>query len=129
GGHWPWRTRGNPGQERRSPGETREHRHPVVDKTGTLTEGKPQVESVVALPGHDESRLVSLAASLERASEHPLGQAIIAAANVNGIALHDATDFHYVAGKGIRGKVNGQMVAVGNEKLFQQLRIITRDLA
>ncbi|HZQ23831.1 MAG TPA: heavy metal translocating P-type ATPase [Terriglobales bacterium] len=101
----------------------------VVDKTGTLTEGKPQVESVVALPGHDESRLVSLAASLERASEHPLGQAIIAAANVNGIALHDATDFHYVAGKGIRGKVNGQMVAVGNEKLFQQLRIITRDLA
>jgi Cu+-exporting ATPase len=100
----------------------------VLDKTGTLTEGKPQLESVIALPGLDESRLVSLAASLERGSEHPLAAAVVAAAAANGIVLHDAADFRSVAGKGVTGKVDGQVVAVGNEKLFQELHISPRDL-
>jgi Cu+-exporting ATPase len=104
----------------------------VVDKTGTLTAGKPEVETVIALPGFDETQIVSLAASLERSSEHPLGAAIVAAAQANQIPLHNATDFRYLTGKGITGRVTpsagsdpsaGNNVAAGNENLLTELRI------
>jgi Cu+-exporting ATPase len=104
----------------------------VVDKTGTLTAGKPEVESVVALPGFDETQIVSLAASLERSSEHPLGAAIVAAAQANQIPLHTTADFRYLTGKGIAGRVTasaasdssaGNNVAAGNENLLTELRI------
>jgi Cu+-exporting ATPase len=95
----------------------------VFDKTGTLTEGKPTVESVVTVSGVDESELVRLIASLEQGSEHPLGSAIVAAAKQNKIPLASATEFQSHTGLGISGKVSGQIVAAGNEKLFHQLRL------
>jgi P-type Cu+ transporter len=101
----------------------------VVDKTGTLTEGKPVVESVVALPGNDESRLVTLVASLEQGSEHPLGAAVVRAATDNNLPLSRATDFRYSAGKGVTGKVDGRAVAAGNEKFFDELRLNAGELA
>jgi P-type Cu+ transporter len=100
----------------------------VVDKTGTLTQGKPEVESVVALPGRDETELVRLVASLERGSEHPLGTAVVAAATENKIALSDAREFWYLTGKGVTGKVDGKSVAAGNEKLFQDLHLAIGEL-
>jgi Cu+-exporting ATPase len=93
----------------------------VVDKTGTLTEGKPSLESVVAALGRDESELVRLVASLEQGSEHPLGAAIVAAAKVNGLTLVKAQDFQSVTGRGVSGKINGKSVIAGNEQFFQQL--------
>jgi P-type Cu+ transporter len=95
----------------------------VVDKTGTLTQGKPEVESVVALPGRDETELVRLVATLERGSEHPLGSAVVATATANKIALGEAREFWYLTGKGVTGKVDGKSVAAGNEKLFQELHL------
>jgi len=92
----------------------------VLDKTGTLTEGKPTVESVVAVSGGDETELVRLAASLEQGSEHPLGSAIVDAAKGNNIPLASATDIQSHTGLGISGKVDGKTVSVGNEKFFQQ---------
>src|SRR3989441_8932695 len=98
----------------------------VVDKTGTLTEGKPRLMTVVALRDRgatvtDESELLRLAATLERASEHPLAAAILAAACERGLAFGDATDFHSVTGKGVVGRVDGREVALGNSKLFAEL--------
>ena len=93
----------------------------VVDKTGTLTEGKPSLESVVAAPGQDESELVRLVASLEQGSEHPLGAAIVAAAKANGLTLANAQNFQSVTGRGVIGKVDGKAVIAGNEQFFQQL--------
>jgi Cu+-exporting ATPase len=90
----------------------------VVDKTGTLTEGKPTVESVVSFAMPD-SELVRLVASLEQGSEHPLGAAIVAAAKVNGLALSGASQFQYVPGRGVTGRVDGKAVVAGNDKLFQ----------
>jgi Cu+-exporting ATPase len=101
----------------------------VADKTGTLTQGKPEVESVIALPGQTDTELVRLVASLERGSEHPLGAAVVQAAAANNIVLPDAQDFRYSTGKGITGRVNGKMVAAGNEKLFQELKIPEGGLA
>ena len=95
----------------------------VVDKTGTLTEGKPQVETVIALPGQEESGIVSLVASVERGSEHPFGAAVISAATQNQLPLLGASDFRYVVGKGVTGKVDGKFVAAGNAKLFEELRL------
>jgi Cu+-exporting ATPase len=95
----------------------------VFDKTGTLTEGKPSVESVITISGGDESELVRLAASLEQGSEHPLSSAIVAAAKDNNIPLASVTDFQSHTGLGINGRVNGKIVAAGNEKLFQQLGV------
>ena len=100
----------------------------VVDKTGTLTQGKPEVESVVALPGRDETELVRLVASLERGSEHPLGAAVVAAATENKIALSEAREFWYLTGKGVTGKVEGKSVAAGNENLFQDLHLAIGEL-
>jgi Cu+-exporting ATPase len=97
----------------------------VFDKTGTLTEGKPTVESVVALSRGNETELIRLAATLEQGSEHPLGSAIVAAAKENNIPLASATAIQSHTGLGISGKVDGKPVCVGNEKLFQQLQLLT----
>jgi Cu+-exporting ATPase len=91
----------------------------VVDKTGTLTEGKPKLVSVVAVEHQDERELLRLAASLERASEHPLAQAIIAGAEEKGASVTSAVNFQSITGKGVTGTVDGHDVAIGNAVLFQ----------
>ena len=95
----------------------------IVDKTGTLTLGKPRLVAVLPEPGHDESEVLRLAASLERGSEHPLAEAIVQGAEVRGISLADATDFDAVTGKGVKGTVDGKSVALGNSKLIADLGI------
>jgi P-type Cu+ transporter len=95
----------------------------VVDKTGTLTEGRPQVTSMAVAPGQDEARLLRLAATLERASEHPLAAAILAAAKVRGIAPGDIADFQSRTGKGVTGLADGREAALGNRALFAELGI------
>ncbi|MFL6244892.1 MAG: heavy metal translocating P-type ATPase [Thermoanaerobaculia bacterium] len=93
----------------------------VVDKTGTLTRGKPELTSVVALSGLDENELLRLAASVERASEHPLAAAIIAGAESRGVNVRAATEFASITGKGVRGVVDGKRVALGNRALIEAL--------
>ncbi|MEE8110834.1 MAG: heavy metal translocating P-type ATPase [bacterium] len=100
----------------------------VVDKTGTLTEGRPRLTSLVALPDQDESQVLGLAASLERASEHPLAAAIVAGAQERGLALSDVEDFRSVTGKGVAGQVGGRSVILGNQKFFEDEGISTGDL-
>jgi Cu+-exporting ATPase len=95
----------------------------VVDKTGTLTEGKPRLASVSPLAGQDGAEVLRLAASLERASEHPLAAAIVAGAKERGLRLSETTDFHSFTGKGVTGTVEGRRVALGNRALFEQLSI------
>ncbi|HSA93159.1 MAG TPA: heavy metal translocating P-type ATPase [Terriglobales bacterium] len=95
----------------------------VVDKTGTLTEGKPKLMSVMALPGFHESEVLGLAASLERASEHPLAAALVAGAGERKVNLGEAREFRSLTGKGVVGKVSGREVAVGNAKLFAELGV------
>ncbi|KAA0686147.1 heavy metal translocating P-type ATPase [Azospirillum brasilense] len=91
----------------------------VVDKTGTLTEGKPKVTAVVPAPGLDEATLLSLAASLERSSEHPLAAAIVASARERGLQVEDVADFSSVTGKGVIGRVGGRTVALGNAAMMR----------
>jgi P-type Cu+ transporter len=91
----------------------------VVDKTGTLTEGKPRLTTVVALPGQSESELLRLAASLERGSEHPLAAAIVAGAQAKELALSVVTEFRSLTGKGVIGAVDGRAVTLGNRALFE----------
>ncbi|WP_425423700.1 heavy metal translocating P-type ATPase [Skermanella stibiiresistens] len=100
----------------------------VVDKTGTLTEGKPQVTAVVAASGMDEATVLSLAASLERSSEHPLAAAIVASAKERGVPVEDVVDFDSVTGKGVVGKVGGRTVALGNARMMQDQGITLGDL-
>jgi Cu+-exporting ATPase len=100
----------------------------VVDKTGTLTEGKPRLATVKALPGWEDSDLLRLAASLERGSEHPLATAIVAAAQEKGLALSEVKDFRSVTGEGVTGSVEGQAVALGNAEFFARLSIELGDL-
>ena len=95
----------------------------VVDKTGTLTEGRPRVITIVATPGSDESRVLQVAAALERSSEHPLAAAILAAAKERNIAQVGATDFQSFTGKGITGIVDASKSALGNRALFDDLGI------
>jgi Cu+-exporting ATPase len=95
----------------------------VVDKTGTLTEGKPKVTTLVAVEGMDESELLRLAASLERASEHPLAAAIVDAARERGLELAEAADFDSITGKGVRGRIDGHEVAIGNQRLLEALGV------
>jgi Cu+-exporting ATPase len=95
----------------------------VVDKTGTLTEGKPQLASVIAVHDWTEAQLLRLAASLERASEHPLAAAIAAGAHAQQVELAAVTDFRSFTGKGVLGTVDGHTVAVGNRALLEELRI------
>ncbi|PCJ88853.1 MAG: copper-translocating P-type ATPase [Thiotrichaceae bacterium] len=95
----------------------------VVDKTGTLTEGKPKLETVLSLPGFEENEILRLAASLERASEHPLAEAIVQGAEARNITLASTLDFESITGKGVTGNVGGHRVALGNIKLLQSLSI------
>jgi Cu+-exporting ATPase len=101
----------------------------VVDKTGTLTEGKPKLVAVHAEAGFGEDEILRAAASLERASEHPLAEAIMRGAEEKGIELTAASGFQSVTGKGVTGEVDGKKVAVGNAKLLESLGISTGDLA
>ena len=94
----------------------------VVDKTGTLTEGKPRVVAAVPAEGFDEASLLSLSASVERSSEHPLAGAIVTSARERGLALQDVTGFVSVTGEGVSGRVGGRQVAVGNSKLVGKAR-------
>ncbi len=86
----------------------------VIDKTGTLTEGKPKLSAIETVPGEDDNRMLGLAASLERASEHPLGAAIVAAAGERGLALGAVSDFASETGKGVSGLVEDHAVQIGN---------------
>jgi len=95
----------------------------IVDKTGTLTEGKPRVVAVEPESGHDEAGLLRLAASLERGSEHPLAAAIVAAAKERGLDLAEAADFDAPTGKGVTGTVDGREVALGNVHLLRDLGV------
>src|SRR5207244_9260244 len=93
----------------------------VVDKTGTLTEGKPRLVGVTALAGFEENDLLRLVASLERGSEHQLAAAIVAGAEERGLALAPAADFTAETGKGVVGTVGGRRSAVGDVALFGSL--------
>jgi P-type Cu+ transporter len=95
----------------------------VVDKTGTLTEGKPQLSEVVASASADRGEILRLAASIERASEHPLAAAIVGAAEQEGLPLSSAEDFRSLTGRGVVGKIDGHPVALGNIKLLEDLLI------
>jgi Cu+-exporting ATPase len=95
----------------------------VVDKTGTLTEGKPRVTSIVTAPGFDKTRILHAAASVERASEHPLAAAILAAAKESRVAPADVSDFQSITGKGATGVVEGSQIAIGNRALLDDLSI------
>ena len=101
----------------------------VVDKTGTLTEGKPRLESVVTADGFDEQMLLRLAGGLERSSEHPLAAAIVSGARERGIEVKDAASFQSLTGKGVTGEVDGHHVAVGNRSLLDDLKLDTGELA
>jgi len=101
----------------------------IVDKTGTLTKGKPRLISVVTTDGLDESELLRYAASLERGSEHPLAAAIVAGAAERKVKLADSSDFNSVTGKGVTGKVGDKSVALGNAKLLEELQVTPGDLA
>ena len=101
----------------------------VVDKTGTLTEGKPKLVSVVTTSGIDEATLLRLAASLERSSEHPLAAAIVGGAQERGLELVEATGFDSITGKGVRGEVDGRTVLLGNRALLDELKIDMREVA
>jgi Cu+-exporting ATPase len=95
----------------------------VVDKTGTLTEGKPKVISIVPAQGFSEAELLTLSASLERSSEHPLASAIIDAATERKLSIQDSTGFLSVTGEGVTGSVGGRSVAIGNAKLTSRLGV------
>ena len=101
----------------------------VVDKTGTLTEGKPAVTSLMAVAGQSEDELLLLAASLEKGSEHPLGAAIAGEAARRGLTLQPATDFQSITGKGITGSIDGRKVILGNQQLMNDSGIDVSQLA
>lgn len=95
----------------------------IIDKTGTLTEGKPKLVNLVAVSGFDETILLHLAASLERGSEHPLASAIVRGATDKKLELTQAQDFQSITGKGVTGVVDGRKVALGNKALLQSLNV------
>ena len=101
----------------------------VVDKTGTLTEGKPRVTRIVPAAGFTEDTLLRLAASLERASEHPLAAAIVRAAKERGASLADPADFESITGQGVRGRIDGSLVALGNARLMEDAGVTLGALA
>ena len=97
----------------------------VVDKTGTLTEGRPKVTEIVPLDGGREQDLLQVAAALERSSEHPLAAAIVRAAEERGLEVPPATGFDSLTGKGVRGLVPASMAALGNQAMMDELGIPT----
>src|SRR5579883_2089946 len=101
----------------------------VVDKTGTLTEGRPRVVAIVPADAFDEAAVLALGASLERASEHPLAAAIVAAAEQRQLELQDVTEFNSITGKGVTGVADGHKVAVGNADLLYDLGAAPTGLA
>ena len=101
----------------------------LVDKTGTLTEGQPKLVQVVAGAEWDETTLLRLAASLERASEHPLAAAIVAGTQARGVALADVATFESRTGKGVIGRVDGRLVALGTTTLLDELGVHSDELA
>lgn len=100
----------------------------VIDKTGTLTEGKPRLTAIKPQLGWTESELLRLAASLERGSEHPLGGAMVAAAEERSLTLSEVKDFHSFTGQGVTGLIDGKTVALGNTALFESLSLPTDSL-
>ncbi|MGH8208158.1 MAG: heavy metal translocating P-type ATPase, partial [Steroidobacteraceae bacterium] len=100
----------------------------VIDKTGTLTEGKPRVVAVLPVEGFDENAVLSFGASLERSSEHPLAAAIVASARERGLVLQEIADFVSITGKGVSGLISGRRVAVGNVKLLADLQVASAGL-
>ncbi|PBB20946.1 heavy metal translocating P-type ATPase [Mesorhizobium sp. WSM4313] len=97
----------------------------IVDKTGTLTEGKPRLTDVVPAAGIGENELLGLAAALEKGSEHPLAEAIVEGAAARGLKLADAVDFEAITGKGVSGTVSGRKVALGNAAMMADLGVAT----
>jgi P-type Cu+ transporter len=95
----------------------------IVDKTGTLTEGKPRLTTVKPAPGNDEESVLRLAASLERGSEHPLASAILTGAAERGLKLSTVEDFRSETGKGVVGRVEGHSIALGNHRLLQEIGV------
>ena len=100
----------------------------VIDKTGTLTEGKPQIESIVTHGIVDEQTLLRLAASLERSSEHPLANAIVSGARARGVELTGASGFKSLTGRGVLGSVDGHRVALGNRSILNDLKLDAGEL-
>jgi Cu+-exporting ATPase len=101
----------------------------VLDKTGTVTAGRPAVTALIPAPNWDEARLLQLAASIEAGSEHPLAEAIVSAAHERGLALMKMESFEAVAGHGVRGRINEQDVLLGNNKLMADHQIVLGDFA
>jgi len=101
----------------------------LVDKTGTLTEGRPRLTTVGASPEAKEADVLHLAASLERGSEHPLAAAIVAGAEARGVPIGPAEDFASVTGKGVTGRVDGRTVALGNRRLMDDLGVALGEIA
>jgi P-type Cu+ transporter len=101
----------------------------VVDKTGTLTEGKPSFETVIAAAGSSEAEVLRLAASLDQGSEHPLAHAIVAQARTRGFQLDAAADFESASGMGVQGTVAGERLVLGNPALLRQVGIHSNELA
>ena len=95
----------------------------IVDKTGTLTEGKPTLASVLPQPGTSESELLQFVASLERSSEHPLAAAIVKGAEAKKLTLTDVQGFSSITGKGVKGTISGKQIAVGNSEMFRDMGI------
>lgn len=101
----------------------------IIDKTGTLTEGKPKLMEVVTVSGFEEGEVLKLIASLEKSSEHPLASAIVKGAEERGIALSSVQDFASITGKGVKGTIDGRNVALGNKALLTALGIDSAPLA
>ncbi len=101
----------------------------VLDKTGTLTEGRPTVTDLLPASGTEASALLHAAASLERASAHPLAEAVVRSARERDLVLHDATEFASITGRGVTGRVNGTVVAVGSAAFMRELGIDPAELA
>jgi Cu+-exporting ATPase len=101
----------------------------IVDKTGTLTEGKPKLVDIIAAEGYDEEEVLRLAATLERGSEHPLAAAIVEGAGDREVKLTDYSDFDSVTGKGVKGLIDSKAVALGNRALMEALSVDAGALA
>jgi len=101
----------------------------VVDKTGTLTEGKPRLDTVEASPGFDADELLRVAASLEQGSEHPLASAIVGAANAKGLRLSAVQGFQSITGKGVEGSVDGKRIILGTQALLKERGLAVEGLA
>lgn len=95
----------------------------IIDKTGTLTEGRPSFDKVIALSGYEENEVLRLAASLDQGSEHPLADAIVRAARERNLVLTTPTSFESGSGIGVKGELDGQQLALGNTALMEQLGI------